>query len=95
MASVPEQLLEVVDELDKNKPKRLKSAVTADEVEKADGKDGSIQTIRPSQTSVSVDLNAKAGATVNAPVLTGNVIQGPVIISFNPATGAVGKLIPL
>ncbi|KTF77120.1 hypothetical protein cypCar_00047468, partial [Cyprinus carpio] len=94
MASVPEQLLEVVDELDKNKPKRLKSAVTADEVEKADGKDGSIQTIRPSQTSVSVDLNAKAGATVNAPVLTGNVIQGPVIISFNPATGAVGPQNP-
>uniref|UniRef100_A0A8C1L227 Si:dkey-156m2.3 n=1 Tax=Cyprinus carpio TaxID=7962 RepID=A0A8C1L227_CYPCA len=94
MASVPEHLLEVVDELDKNKPKRLKSAVTADEVEKADGKDGSIQTIRPSQTSVSVDLNAKAGATVNAPVLTGNVIQGPVIISFNPATGAVGPQNP-
>ncbi|XP_026059274.1 NACHT, LRR and PYD domains-containing protein 3-like [Carassius auratus] len=52
MVSVPEQLLEAADELDKNK------------------------------TSVSVDLNAKAGATVIAPVLTKNVIQGPVNISF-------------
>ncbi|XP_026109849.1 NACHT, LRR and PYD domains-containing protein 12 [Carassius auratus] len=94
MASVPEQLLEADDELDKNKPKRLKSAVTADEVEKADGEDGSIQTICPSQTSVSVDLNAKAGATVNSPVLTGNIIQGPVIISFNSTTGAVGPQNP-
>ncbi|XP_026102791.1 NACHT, LRR and PYD domains-containing protein 12-like [Carassius auratus] len=94
MASVPEQLLEAVDELHKNKPKRIKSAVTADEVEKADGEDGSIQTICPSHTSVSVDLNAKAGATVNFPVLTGNVIQGPVIISFNSTTGAFGPQNP-
>ncbi|XP_016304300.1 NACHT, LRR and PYD domains-containing protein 12 [Sinocyclocheilus anshuiensis] len=94
MSSVPEQLLEAVDELDKNKPKRLKSEVTAYELEKADGEDGSEQTISPSQTSVSVDLNAKAGATVIAPVLTGNVIQGSVIISFNSATGAVGPQNP-
>lgn len=89
MASVPE---EAVDEIYNDTPKRQKSAVTADEVEKADG---SMQMISPSHTSVCVDLNAKTDATVNAPVLTGNVIQGPVIISFNPATGAVGKLIPL
>ncbi len=93
MASVPEQLLEAVDELDDNKPKRQKSAVTADEVEKADAVDGSMQMISPSHASVSVDLNAESGATVIAPVLRGNVIQGSVII--NTATGAVGKIIPL
>ncbi len=84
MASVPEQLLEAVDELDDNKPKSQKSAVMADE---------SMQMISPSYASVCVDLNAKEGATVIAPVLTGNVIQGSVII--NTATGAVGKIITL
>ncbi|KAK2909465.1 hypothetical protein Q8A67_005302 [Cirrhinus molitorella] len=90
MESVPEPLLEAVDELDNNTPKKQRSAVTADELEKADAVDGSIQTISPSHTSVSVNMNAKAGATVNSPVLTGNVIQGSVIFTFNSATSAVG-----
>uniref|UniRef100_A0A8C2JM86 Si:dkey-156m2.3 n=1 Tax=Cyprinus carpio TaxID=7962 RepID=A0A8C2JM86_CYPCA len=83
MASVPE---EAVDEIYNDTPKRQKSAVTADEVEKADG---SMQMISPSHTSVCVDLNAKTSATLNAPVLTGNVIQGSVIFSFSSDTGAV------
>ncbi|XP_016113225.1 protein NLRC3-like [Sinocyclocheilus grahami] len=74
MASVPEPLLEAVDELEKA--------------------EGSMQTTSPSHTSVCVDLNAQTGATVNAPVLTGNVIQGSVIISFSSATGAVGQQNP-
>ncbi|XP_051732949.1 NACHT, LRR and PYD domains-containing protein 12 [Ctenopharyngodon idella] len=89
MASVPEQLLEAVDELDNDKPKRQKSAITADELEKADAVDGLMQTITLSHTAVSVDLNAKTGAIVNSPILTGNIIQGPVIFSFNSTTGAV------
>ncbi|KTF77470.1 hypothetical protein cypCar_00047786, partial [Cyprinus carpio] len=83
MASVPE---EAVDEIYNDTPKRQKSAVTADEVEKADG---SMQMISPSHTSVYADVNAKTGGTVNAPVLTGNVIQGSVIFSFSSDTGAV------
>ncbi|XP_026137263.1 NACHT, LRR and PYD domains-containing protein 12 [Carassius auratus] len=84
MESVPEAVDEL--ELDDDRPKRQTSAVTADELEKADG---SMQMISPSHTSVCVDLNAKTGATVNAPVLNGNVIQGSVIFSFSSATGAV------
>ncbi|KAL0151402.1 hypothetical protein M9458_053311 [Cirrhinus mrigala] len=90
MASVLEPLLEAVDELDNNKTTKQRSAAMADELEKADAVDGSIQTISPSQISVNVDMNANAGATVNTPVLTGNVIQGPVIFNFNSTTGAVG-----
>lgn len=95
MASVPEQLLEAVDELDNDKPKRQKSAITADELEKADAVDGLMQTISPSHTAVSVDLKAETGATVNSPILAGNIIQGSVIFSFNSTTGAVGKITAL
>ncbi|RXN09865.1 LRR and PYD domains-containing 12-like protein [Labeo rohita] len=88
MASVPKLLLEAEDELDNNKPTKQRSAAMADELEKADAVDGSIQTISPSQISVNVDANADA--TVNTPVLTGNVIQGSVVFNFNSTTGAVG-----
>lgn len=36
-------------------------------------------------TGVSVDLNAEMGATVNATVLSGNTITGPVTINYNTA----------
>ncbi|XP_048035472.1 NACHT, LRR and PYD domains-containing protein 12-like [Megalobrama amblycephala] len=36
-------------------------------------------------TGVSVDLNAQTGAAVNAPVLAGNTITGPVTFNYNTA----------
>ncbi len=37
------------------------------------------------QTGVSVDLNAQTGAAVNASVLAGNTITGPVTFNYNTA----------
>ncbi|KAL0151404.1 hypothetical protein M9458_053313 [Cirrhinus mrigala] len=89
MASTTEQSLEAEDELDNYKPKRQKREVTTDELDKAGSSvDGSMQAISRSHTSVSVDLNAQSGATVKAPVLTGNVIRGSVIFNYNSATDA-------
>ncbi|XP_050957933.1 uncharacterized protein LOC127159031 [Labeo rohita] len=91
MASTTDQSLEAEDELDNYKPKRQKREVTADELDKAGSLvDGSMQAISTSHTSVSVDLNAQSGATVKAPVLTGNVIRGSVIFNYNSATDADG-----
>ncbi len=35
----------------------------------------------PAQTEVNFDLKAETGAAVNAPILTGNIIKGPVTIN--------------
>ncbi|XP_051559340.1 NACHT, LRR and PYD domains-containing protein 12-like [Myxocyprinus asiaticus] len=143
MASVPEQLLETLDELEENKLKRFKfhlkqeGSISADDLENADAIDTVDQMVKcfkpeeavkltlnilkkmkhnqlseqlenkykevhsvpvqissPPQTGVSVDLNAKTGANVNAPVLTGNVISGPVTFNVTSTTGAIGLQTP-
>uniref|UniRef100_A0A8C1TKF2 NACHT, LRR and PYD domains-containing protein 12-like n=1 Tax=Cyprinus carpio TaxID=7962 RepID=A0A8C1TKF2_CYPCA len=43
-------------------------------------------------TGVSVDLNAEMGATVNATVLSGNTITGPVTINYNTAGNETQKI---
>ncbi|XP_051743040.1 NACHT, LRR and PYD domains-containing protein 3-like isoform X3 [Ctenopharyngodon idella] len=50
-----------------------------------------VQMSSSTRSEVSVDLNAKTGATANVPVLTGNTITGPVTFIYNTAGNAPQK----
>ncbi|XP_059413435.1 NACHT, LRR and PYD domains-containing protein 3-like isoform X2 [Carassius carassius] len=51
-----------------------------------------VQMSSSTHTGVSVDLNAQKGATVNATVLSGNTISGPVTINYNTAGNDTQKI---
>ncbi|XP_067283536.1 NACHT, LRR and PYD domains-containing protein 12-like [Pseudorasbora parva] len=54
---------------------------TLDELEE----DKKVEMSSRAHTGVCVDVNAQTGATINAPVLTGNIITGSVIFNYNAA----------
>nr|XP_055062448.1 NACHT, LRR and PYD domains-containing protein 12-like [Misgurnus anguillicaudatus] len=69
--------------------KKMKHIQIAKQLEKEVHNDMA-QVRSPSQTGVCVDVIGQMGATVNTPVVAGNVISGPVTFNLNTNTPEVG-----
>nr|XP_055062447.1 NACHT, LRR and PYD domains-containing protein 12 [Misgurnus anguillicaudatus] len=70
--------------------KKMKHLQLAEQLERNEAHNAEVQVRSSSQTGVCVDARGKMGATVNTPVVAGNVISGSVTINLITNTPEVG-----